>query len=793
MFAASSLVVAVLATYASVAVLSLSAAAPSYFGSLPGVQSVDRAMGWSTPKVDSLVKLRRSAPTVNTGALADISLINLGTVRSATAHAQTFSIKNTTSRSLPLHLAVSGAPGVTAQFVANNGSDIKVPAGKSATISVVSDPVYAGTINASLAISVPNSGLAPKVVTISGAQAPLPPGPVTATPATDGAVNLSWTPSLSVSGVAGYIVERSPAGSGAYQAVVSLTPATSVVDHTPADAAYSYQVVAVATGGAAPQSSAGPAVSVTSDSQAPVAPTGVAPLQPFLNHATVQNPLSVTVQLPNSSASSDTITVTLTDANGKQLVQTAPGGGQTAPVQFSSVSQLADGDVSVSATATDSAGNQSTAFKQPSAFAIDTTAPGDPASVTAPARITTDTQQAVPVQVQTVATDAPTDVLHVSLSQAGSPPVTDTFPVSAADQPLSMNAQQLPDGQITISAWVVDEAGNPSNVVQAASPSTKDTTGPTAPTFVGVAAGPNNPVNVVTPDSENAVIVQATFAQAPAAGDQLIFWVAGTSYQVQSDGQSTTYTVDPPIDMSGLSDGTYHVGLKETDADGNATKTFTHFSRDTSGPTAPTSVGVPAGPDNPAGYVNAATQTAVTIVASFAGPTDPADQIALSVGGLALAPQSGGSDQAVFTGDLSSLPDGTLQILGTITDPNGVSTSFSGTLIKDTQAPPAPAAAYVVGPPPNTITNTDASCVKVAVAFNQAPDPSDMVTVTLSDGNTSVQGSAPAGDGQVEIGCIDASSLSAGQIAVNVTVTDAAGNSTSVAGTTATKLDCPQN
>jgi hypothetical protein len=43
----------------------------------------------------------------------------------------------------------------------------------------------------------------------------------------------------------------------------------------------------------------------------------------------------------------------------------------------------------------------------------------------------------------------------------------------------------------------------------------------------------------------------------------------------------------------------------------------------------------------------------------------------------------------------------------------------------------------------------------------------------------------------VHIGCIDASALSTGTIAVNVTVTDAAGNSTSMAGTSATKLACP--
>jgi hypothetical protein len=272
----------------------------------------------------------------------------------------------------------------------------------------------------------------------------------------------------------------------------------------------------------------------------------------------------------------------------------------------------------------------------------------------------------------------------------------------------------------------------------------------------------------------------------------MVIWVAGTAYPVTPDGQSTTYTL-PPIDLSGLSDGVYNVGIKETDANGNITRTWRTFQVDTGGPVAAASVGVPAGPNNPAGYVNAATQTAATIVAAFAAPTDPADQIALTVDGMPFGTQPGGSDQIVFSGDMSSLPDGVLQIQGTITDANGVSSTFSGTLTKDTRPPPAPAAAYVVGPPPNTIGPADASCVKVAVVFNQAPDPSDTVTATLSDGSTSISGSAPAGDGQVLISCIDASSLTAGSIAVNVTVTDAAGNSTSVAGTTATKLPCPTN
>jgi hypothetical protein len=254
------------------------------------------------------------------------------------------------------------------------------------------------------------------------------------------------------------------------------------------------------------------------------------------------------------------------------------------------------------------------------------------------------------------------------------------------------------------------------------------------------------------------------------------------------DGQTTQFTFGP-FDLSNLGSGTYRLAMMQIDGLGNKTWFPTQFTVDT-GATGPTTVGVPAGPNNPAGYVNAATQTAATIVASFAGPTDPADTIALSVDGLTLATESGGSDQNSWTADLSSLPDGTLQILGTITDPNGVSTTFTGTLIKDTQAPPAPAAADVISTPPDTIDNSNVSCVNVGVEFNQAPDPTDTVTVTLSDGTTSVQGSAQAGDGQVTVPCMVASSLADGPISMSVTVTDVAGNSITVAGTPATKVNC---
>src|SRR6185312_4884084 len=127
-------------------------------------------------------------------------------------------------------------------------------------------------------------------------------------------------------------------------------------------------------------------------------------------------------------------------------------------------------------------------------------------------------------------------------------------------------------------------------------PVTKDSTPPPLPTSIGVVAGPDNPAGVVTAGSESAVTVQATFDQPPSPDDQFVIWIAGTPYNVTPDGESTTLTVGR-LNLTDLPDGTYKLGIKETDPDGNVSKQWSwHFVKDTGGAESPTSVGVPAGP-----------------------------------------------------------------------------------------------------------------------------------------------------------------------------------------------------
>ena len=795
MFAASLLVVAVMATYASLAVISLTAGGSLPIPtSLPGkvLSSLAKStVGWHEPSAkDVLGVTSPSSSGSQTVAFLDSPFVDFGPLPTAGAAPTQISVTNTSSAALPLALSVS-APGISASFAPSGLTHMLVNPHHAARISLTSDPRFAGPIQGQLVVSISKSGSQPLVIPLTGAQAPLPATGLTATPAAHGAVDLAWTPSAS-SGVTAYTVQRFAGTTGSWQTVATLPgTATSMVDQTGVDGSFTYQVIAQADSGTNASLPGPPSSSttVTAVKTPPAAPADVGAPQ-YINADMVANDGNVVipVDLAPGSTSSDTVTVTLADPTGTTAIGQAPGGGNAVNVKVPGAGALADGRILVSATVKDSLGNVSQPTPGPNIIK-DTSRPAAP-TVTVPPIVGSNVG-AVPV---TVTTDTPGNTINVTMTDlqqnvatggdtegAGSSSIT--TPVDATNLADTPN----PDEGITVSVTAIDEAGNASNPGTAVTG--KDTSGPPAPTSFGVAAGPDNPAGVVTAQSASAVIVQATFNQPPAADDQIDVWVNHVHYTLTPDGQSTTLTL-PPIDLSGLSDGVYKVGMMQTDADGNETPTWKQFTVDTGGAEAPTSVGVPAGPDNPAGYVNAATQTAATIVATFAGPTDPADQISLSVGGIDLPTQSGGSDQLSWTADLSSLPDGTIPITGTIVDGNGVSTTFSGSLIKDTEGPPAPAVAYVVGPPPNTIKQNDASCVKVFVAFNQAPDPNDLVTVSLSDGTTSATGSASAGDGHVVVGCIDASSLSAGTISVNVTVTDVAGNSTDMTGTPATLVPC---
>jgi hypothetical protein len=212
--------------------------------------------------------------------------------------------------------------------------------------------------------------------------------------------------------------------------------------------------------------------------------------------------------------------------------------------------------------------------------------------------------------------------------------------------------------------------------------------------------------------------------------------------------------------------------------------------KDTVAPAPPTSFTVPETSENGPGIVNSFTQNAAIFQATFPEGTDSSDTLTASVNGIDLGSKVGGSIAVQWRGDVSSLPDGPLDLQGTITDAAGNSTDFSGAAKKETQPPPAPVAAHVIGScHPDTITSATAPDVTVQVSLPDVPGLAGTVQVTLTDsaGHTAT-GTSFGGPGIVTVTGIDASSFVPGHVHLSVSVTDSAGNTSTFDGTTAVYL-----
>jgi hypothetical protein len=776
--AAALLTVGLVAAYAILGVLSLTSVAPSFLDSVP--RSVSGITGGGsvpavTPKVQDYVA-SPSAPDLS--AL----VVNLG-IGAGTSEplSNTFDLQNTAVTPVDISLDVTGVLGVQAAFPDNSSTE-RLPAGKKTRVTVTSDPMHAGPLDGGqVVISI--AGVAkPLTVPLTGAQAPLPPGPVTATPEAHGAVRVTWPASPST-GVAGYEVDRRVSG-GTWQALDASAPAGGIVDTTAVDGqATEYRVLAVAAGvqPALPSAPSAPG-SALPDATAPDLPFDVLP-QDFVNIAN-ENAVSVRVDLPPTLMPTDVVSVTLTDTAGVMATGTGSG-GQSPAVIVVNASKLVDGDLKSSVTVTDSVGN-SASMEGKGAFK-DTDPPDAPTDVHGPPGevVNGDEAASVPVTVHVADPDASARI-HVQLA-AGDKTADASGDVMGFATTLNVDASNLPDGPLTVSAWTVDEAGNPSSPADG-DPIKKDASAPDNAANIRVAGGDQNPDGYVNAASAGAVMVIVRFPQATDAADSIVISVGGE--RVRRDGGDYRYLVGP-FDVSDRPDGPLPLAVTVTDPAGNSNASTDSAIKDTVAPDAPTSFTVPESGDNAAGFVNSFNQSAAEIQATFPEGTDSSDTLTASVNGVDLGARVGGSIAVAWRADVSGMPDGALDLHGTITDAAGNTTDFSGRAVKETQPPPPPVAAHVIGAcHPDTITAATQNDVTVQVVLPDAPGMSGTVTVTLSDsaGHTA-SGSAWGGPGIVVVHGIDAGSFVPGHVHLAVSVTDSAGNTSTFDGTTAVLTD----
>ena len=333
--AAALLTVGLVAAYAILGVLSLTSVAPSFLGGIPssiGGIVKPGAVPTVTPKVQDYVA-SPSAPDLS-ALVVDLG-VGAGTSEPLS---NTFDLQNTAVTPVDISVGVTGALGVQAAFPDNSSTE-RLAAGKTTRVTVTSDPMHAGPLDGGrVVISI--AGVAkPLTVPLTGAQAPLPPGAVTATPQAKGAVHVTWPASPST-GVAGYEVDRRLAG-GSWQTLDASAPAGGIVDQTGPDGqTVEYRASAV-TAGVQPAllSLPGAPGSAVPDATAPDLPTGVTPQDVNLAN---ENAVPVQVDLPPTSAPTDVVSVTLTDTAGVAATGTASGGPSPAVVVVDA-SRLSDG------------------------------------------------------------------------------------------------------------------------------------------------------------------------------------------------------------------------------------------------------------------------------------------------------------------------------------------------------------------------------------------------------------------------------------------------------------------
>ena len=405
-------------------------------------------------------------------------------------------------------------------------------------------------------------------------------------------------------------------GGGAY----SFTPATTLEDGT-------YSISATATDGAGNTGAASTALSLMVDT--------VVPGAPVLSVTTPTN--DSTPEMGGTAEAGATVTIY---TGGTQLGQTTATGGGV--ISFEPTTVMSDGSYTLTATATDGAGNTSPASGAVS-LVVDTVSPGVPTVV-----VSSPTSDNTPT--------------FSGVAEAGS-----TVELSAGGQSLgqvvvegSGNYSYTPgtalgDGSYLVTATATDAAGNSSGA-SLGETLLVDTVAPVVPTLGGT-----SPVNTGSPQLTGEA----------EAGSTVVIYKGDTSMGQSTAGAGGEYSVT----ITALSDGSHALTAKATDAAGNtslASEAFTVII-DTVAPAVPTISGT--SPTNDATPV-------------LTGTAEAASTVTVYDGGTALG------QATVDTGGLYSFVSGTLSegghvITATATDAAGNTSGASGSLslVVDQTAP----------------------------------------------------------------------------------------------------------
>jgi hypothetical protein len=418
-----------------------------------------------------------------------------------------------------------------------------------------------------------------------------------------------------------------------------------------ADGTLTYTVIASGSGGTTDVET----ITTTKDTVAPnVAITTVT------NPVNISNVADTTIS--GTGTAGATISVVVSNGGNSTAPQTTTvAAGGTWSIGGINTSALADGTLTYSVTASDTAGNTNTTSM---AVVKDTVAPSVAVSMVVPDPINAENQDDVTIS----GTGQAGASISVIVSDADESTSTFTTTVTAGGtwSISGIDVSSLDDGTLTFSVTATDSANNTTTISTTAQ---KDTV--IEPTTIGDVTDPINAADAAT------VAISGT-GEAGAA----ITIVAGDGENV-TDPVMTTVAANgtwaATIDVTSLNDGTITFSVVAIDTAGNEDSAETTAEKDTL-----TNVTISEVTD-PIGIADA-DSTAV----AGTGEAGATVSVVVSDGANSTAPQmavvAAGGTWTISGIDVSSLNDGTLTYTVTITDLAGNTNVDSDTAVKTTVA-----------------------------------------------------------------------------------------------------------
>ncbi len=481
----------------------------------------------------------------------------------------------------------------------------------------------------------------------------------------------------------------------------------------------------------------------------------------------------VSSTLSGVDSDAKTVVVTYTDKNDKKITANATynDSKKAWEVEQANLSSLADGEIAVSASVTDQAGNEKTDSTD---LTLDTSADSDNnLSVTVDSVINNGEKTKVSSTLSGVDSDAKTVVVTYTDKNDKKITANATYNDSKkAWEVEQANLSSLADGEIAVSASVTDQAGNEKT----------DSTDLTLDTSAD--SDDNNLSVTVDTVINNGEKTKVSSTLSGVDSDAKTVVVTYTDKNDKKVTANATYNDSKKAweveqaNLSSLADGEIAVSASVTDQAGNEKTDSTDLTLDTSADSDNNlSVTVDSVINNGektkvSSTLSGVDSDAKTVVVTY---TDKNDKKITANATYNDSKKAWEVEQA----NLSSLADGEIAVRASVTDQAGNEKTDSTDLTLDTSADSDNNLSVTV----DTVIN-NAGKTQVISTLSGVDSDAKTVVVTYTDKNDKkVTANATYNDSKKawEVEQANLSSLADGEIAVSAKVTDTAGNSKTVA------------